>query len=83
MAVLDSTQRGAVRQEFMARISLTRTGLALTKPQLAAAIAAIDDWVEANFSSFNSALPVAARTNLSLMQKLLLLIYVATKRMEE
>lgn len=52
----------------------------ITKAELKAAIDAADDWIEANQASFNSALPTAARTILSLVQKTLILCYVAMKR---
>lgn len=76
MAVLDATNRlrariGLIRQYALAQFD---------KPTLDAAIAATDDWIEANQAAFNTALPVAFRTNASLAQKTLLFCVVAMRR---
>ncbi len=55
-------------------------GCAFTKTDLRAAVDAADTWIDSNASSFNTALPVAFRTNASLAQKTLLLCYVAMRR---
>ena len=52
----------------------------VTKTDLRAAVDATDDWIDANQASFNSALPVAFRTNATLAQKTLLFCFVAMRR---
>jgi hypothetical protein len=52
----------------------------ITKPQLAAAIAAIDDWIDSNQASFNSALPTAFRTTATTAEKAELFGYVLWRR---
>ena len=49
----------------------------ITKPDLKAAVDATDDWIEANSTSFNTALPQPFRSNASAPQKTFLLCYVA------
>jgi hypothetical protein len=51
-----------------------------TKPQLAAAIGAADDWVDANSAAFNAALPGGFRNAATPEQKAMLLTYVITRR---
>lgn len=51
-----------------------------SKPTMAAAVAAIDDWADANAASFNAALPAEFRTNASAEQKALLLACVLLRR---
>lgn len=52
----------------------------VTKAQLREAVNATDDWIEANQTSFNNALPVPFRTSASLVQKTFLFCYVAMRR---
>lgn len=54
---------------------------ALTKADLQAAVNAVDDWIDANEASYNAALPVAARTNLTVAQKPALLVVVMLRRL--
>jgi hypothetical protein len=53
---------------------------AFTKADLAAAVNATDDWIEANQAAFNTALPTAFKNNATLAQKTLLFCYVAMRR---
>lgn len=53
---------------------------ALIKPQLAAAIAAADDWIDTNSAAFAAALPAAFRTATTPAQKGELLAYVLMRR---
>lgn len=53
---------------------------AVTKADLAAAIAATDQWIDDNQAAFNTALPTTARTTLSTAQKTFLFCYVALRR---
>lgn len=52
----------------------------VTKPDLRAAVDAIDGWVDANQASFNSAIPQPARGALTATQKSLLLMFVVMRR---
>lgn len=52
----------------------------VTKPELRAAIDATDDWIEANQTSFNNALPQPFRGSATLTQKTFLFCYVAMRR---
>lgn len=80
MAVLTSAQRIAIRAIWGSTVSARREAFNLTKPELDAAINAIDDWIEANAASFNAALPLPARTSLTAAQKAELFYLVALKR---
>lgn len=74
---LTTSQRNAVGREYM------RDRLCpgpITKPDLVAAIAAADDWMDANTTSFNNALPVAFRTNTTTAQQIELFLYVFLAR---
>lgn len=83
MAVLDSATRVAIGALFQADASHSCEALtSLTKADIQAAIAAVDDWVVNNTSSFNGAIPLAARTNLTAAQKARLLLYVVRRRYE-
>ncbi len=82
MAVLSDTDRVAEWAGFMSDISLRREPIGLTKPDLRAAVDAIDDWVDDNAAAFNQALPVAARTALTVAQKAELLMRVVRRRFE-
>ncbi len=53
----------------------------ILKADLVAAIAAADDWVDANTASYNTALPLAFRTAATTPQKIELLMYILEKRM--
>jgi hypothetical protein len=77
MAVLSDASRIEIWAELQRTADNPGT---VTKDDLRAAVDATDDWVDANSSSFNSALPVAARTALSARQKAYLLAYVVEKR---
>ena len=81
MAALDGTTRTEIRRDFMSDKSAVREEIAtLTKADLAAAIAAIDAWIDANAASFNSAIPLPARTALSSQQKVDLFLAVLIRR---
>lgn len=53
---------------------------AITKAELRAAIDATDDWIDANATSFNQALPENVRTQLTAVQKNWLFSYVLAMR---
>lgn len=78
MAVLGATDRTRLVNEFMRRQAETLVGV--TKADLRAAGDATDAWIEANQAAFNAALPLPARTALTLTQKTLLFCFVAMRR---
>ena len=81
MANLTDPQRVECLKEFVDKLgSLRETIPVLKKSDLRAALDAADAWTNTNTSSYNTALPVAARTNLTASQKALLLAYVIMKR---
>lgn len=55
----------------------------VTKADLKAAVDAVDDWCDANQASFNTAIPLPARTALTAAQKGWLLGYVVRKRIAD
>jgi hypothetical protein len=77
MAVLQDADRGIAWIDMMQR---NRDAIGLNKIDLRAAIDAADSWADSNAASFNSALPVAARTTLTAKQKALLLMVVVSRR---
>ena len=79
---LTTEQRHDLWAELMRELSRQRASISLTKPELRAAVDAVDAWVEANAASYNSAIPQPARGALSAQQKAQLLMYVVTKRFE-
>ena len=79
MAVLSNADRVDVTAEWQRENNITVT---ITKNDLRAAVNAIDDWVDTNAAAFNSALPLAARNNLTARQKAWLLFFVVRRRFE-
>lgn len=75
---MDATNRLRTLATAMRNWPGSLTGI--TKPDLKAAVDATDDWLEANSTSFNSALPQPFRGAASLPQKTFLLCYVAMRR---
>lgn len=82
MANLSDSDRLTCSFEYIEKLNVERELLPLTKAQLKAAIDATDTWIDNNAASFNSALPTAARNNLSAKQKARLFLFVANKRFE-
>ena len=80
MAVLSEADRVEMTAQIMRTLSSEWESLGLTKPQLKAAVDAADAWVDANAASYNTALPVAARNNLTPKQKARLLVFVIQQR---
>ena len=80
MAVLGAADREAIFKDYASDISNRRLSVTLTKAELRAAINAIDDWSEANQTSFNTAIPQPARGALTAKEKALLLMFVTAKR---
>lgn len=80
MAYLPDSERRQAWAELMRDESQDGRHIGISKPDLRAAIDAIDAWLEDNKASANQALPVAARTGLTTRQKALILIYVTQRR---
>lgn len=57
-----------------------REDTGFTKADVRAAINAIDDWVAANQTSYNNALPTAVKNGASQTQKTMLLCYVLMRQ---
>lgn len=77
MAVLPDIDRSAVHANWMRDADFPPT---LLKVDLRAAVDAVDDWVDANAASYNTALPTAFRTSATAAQKAKLLMFVVSKR---
>ena len=80
MAVLPTLDRLRVTVQWMRDISSAQEPCAFTKDDLQAAVAAADDWVEANSISFNQALPQPFRGAATTPQKIAVLAYVLWRR---
>ena len=83
MAVLPDQSRWEIWAELMVYYSDPANALGETgidKPDLRAFVNAVDQWVEDNTVSFNSALPEPARSTLSKQQKALGLSLVVARR---
>lgn len=77
---LTTQQKLDIRGEWGSELSRRREPFGLRKPDLDAAISAVDAWVEANAASYNAALPQPARGVLTAAQKAELLLLVVKKR---
>lgn len=75
---MDATNRLRTWAQVMRNWPGSLTGV--TKAELRAAIDATDDWIEANQTSFNTALPQPFRGAATTPQKTFLLCYVAMRR---
>lgn len=83
MAVLTDTQRKQLWAKFMSDVSAREEVFGnLLKVDIRAAVDAIDQWVEDNQASFNSAIPLTARTELSAKQKAEIFKLILDKRFE-
>lgn len=80
MTVLDESGRAQVWRGFMRYVSSLNISLALSGPNLRAAVDATDNWIDSNQSSYNTALPAAAQGGLTAPQKTLLFCAVAARR---
>ena len=81
MAVLPDADRTRIWRGLM-RIG-ERYADPIDKAALRAAVDATDDWIDANAASFNAALPVTARDNLTAAQKTLLFCAMAAFRVSQ
>ena len=84
MAILPSATLDEISSEYKSDVSeLHEEHPGVTSDDIRAAIAAVDQWVEDNKASYNTALPTAAQTNLTATQKSRLLTYVIARRFQE
>jgi hypothetical protein len=77
MAVLSEADRVAIWIDYM-RQRFAAKGM--TKADLRATVDAADSWADTNAASYNTALPLAARTNLTAKEKAALLMLVILRR---
>lgn len=85
MTVLSDADRKTECQRFMNNVDERQDApgwSGMTKAQLRDAVNAIDQWVEDNKASFNSAIPQPARGKLSSKHKSEILFYVIRRRWE-
>ncbi len=80
MAALPDADRIEITAKLQRLPQWLAIACGITKTDLKAAIDATDDWIDSYQTSFNNALPTAAKNNLNLTQKTLLFCYVAMKR---
>jgi hypothetical protein len=80
MAILIDNDRREIWAEFQRHSSNIWENIGLSKAQLRAAVDATDDWIDINQTSFNDALPAAAKAVLTAKQKVRLFLAVAQKR---
>ncbi len=79
MAVLPDADRAAVAAEFNRGYDTTEAAN-LAKPDIRAAINAVDDWFDLNAATVNLIFPQPFRANATVRQKARLLQYVLQKR---
>lgn len=79
MAVMDALNRVRVWAHLMRQSALGELS-GVTKADLRATVDALDDWIEANQTSINQAIPQPARAALTLQQKTLVFCWVAMRR---
>ncbi len=77
MAVLTDQQRFETWAQYMRE---NAAPIAVSKPDLRAAVDAIDTYLNDNAAAINSAIPQPARSALTTVQKALLLTAVVAKR---
>lgn len=80
MAALTTEEREAARSGLVGRLGDEGWTTDLLKADFRAAVAATDDWIDANAASFNAALPQPARNTLTAREKALLFMLVADRR---
>jgi hypothetical protein len=81
MAVMTTAQRRSCWAELMSEWSRLQKPTPFTKDVFLQGVEAIDDWISDNAASFNQALPVSLRTNLTKTQKTELFVFVLRLRL--
>lgn len=79
MTVLNAVSRVEIWVELMRDFSSNGESIGVTKPELKAAIDALDDFLDGNAATINTAIPHPARDTLTAQQKALMLSYVVLK----
>ena len=77
---LTTEDRQKVSNGLQRAWSQTWEAVGISSDELLAAVVATDTWIENNQTSYNTALPDAARTNLTATQKTVLFCAVALAR---
>jgi hypothetical protein len=80
VALLTAEQRQAVWNKLAATLSRRRDAFPVTKADGKAVIAAVDQWQQDNQASFNSVIPLPARTVLTTKLKLEIFQMVAEEK---
>ena len=80
MATLSTEDRERITRGLMSYWSSLWEGVDVSMQDLQAAVNATDDWIESNQASYNTALPSAAQSGLTLVQKTLMFCAVALAR---
>ena len=77
---MNAASRTEVWAELMRDFSTNGESIGVTKPELKAAVDALDDFLDGNAGTINAAIPQPARGTLTVQQKALMLSYVVLKR---
>lgn len=80
MSQLSVQNRTRIQRGIMRYWSASRSVIDLSKADLQTAINATDTWIDNNAAAYNSALPAAAQSGLTAMQKALLFCAIAMAR---
>ena len=83
MAELSSAKRQELWAELMRELSADGETVGITKPELRAAVDALDTWLNDNAATINAALPLPARSALSAAQKARMLMFIVRYRYTE
>jgi hypothetical protein len=75
-------QQKAISAEFGRDLSRHWEPIAVSKPQIAEAIVAIDAWLDLNLAGYDGAISEAAKAGLTDKQKLQILQAIITARLE-
>ena len=83
MAVLSESERKAIWTKFMSDVSAREEKFgSVNKNQIRDFVDAVDQWIDDNVTSFNSALPEPAKTQFTAKQKFEIFKAVASRRWE-
>lgn len=82
MATLSAADLAAIIKEFGSDVSARRASFSVSRPDLSAAVTAIDAWADSAAGAFNNAIPQPARSQLATREKAELLSRVLRKRFE-
>lgn len=74
---MNATERGKTAAQFYRDV---RESFGCSKPNVLAAVDALDDYLTTNATAINTAIPQPARGAMTVQQKLVLIAYVALMR---